>query len=407
MLADGSNPPKKAPLLVFSDDWGRHPSSCQHLVARLLRHRQVIWVNTIGSRPPDFSWSTLTRGMEKLRQWFLTRRPVSPDDKEEQTLSPLVLNPKMWPSFRSRFARAVNRRLLLRSVSPAAAALAEPPIAITTLPLTADLVGLLPAARWVYYCVDDFSVWPGLDGRTLQSMEAELVAKVDVAVAASETLQTHLARLGRPAQLLTHGVDLEFWRAAPKPSRNPDWWEDIQSLPGPLMIFWGVIDRRLDVSFVQKLAETLEKGTILFVGPRDNPDPALFAIPRVQFRPALPFDELPLLAARTEVFLAPYADLPVTRAMQPLKLKEYLATGKPVVVRKLPATEPWADCADVVGTAAEFAAAVTARLASGVPAEQREARRRLEAESWDAKAAQFEQWIDAARQPPFQLDRPE
>ena len=80
--------------------------------------------------------------------------------------------------------------------------------------------------------------------------------------------------------------------------------------------------------------------------------------------------------------------------MQPLKLKEYLATGKPAVVRRLPATEPWADCADVVDTAEEFAAAILERLRTGLPDDQRGARQRLDGESWAAKAAQFERWVE-------------
>ena len=94
------------------------------------------------------------------------------------------------------------------------------------------------------------------------------------------------------------------------------------------------------------------------------------------------------------MLVAPYADLPVTRAMQPLKLKEYLATEKPVVVRKLPATESWADCCDVVETPEAFANAVLERLQTGLPEEQRRARERLKGESWAAKAAQFEEWVD-------------
>ena len=54
-------------ILIFSDDWGRHPSSCQHLARRLLRRHRVLWVNTIGMRAlssvPDRS-----RGFE-VRQW--------------------------------------------------------------------------------------------------------------------------------------------------------------------------------------------------------------------------------------------------------------------------------------------------------------------------------------------------
>ena len=90
----------------------------------------------------------------------------------------------MWPSFRSRFGRGLNRRLLTRALAPVAEALPAPPVVITTLPLVADLVGSFRARRWVYYCVDDFSVWPGLDGRTMRNMEVKLVAEVDAAIAA-------------------------------------------------------------------------------------------------------------------------------------------------------------------------------------------------------------------------------
>jgi glycosyltransferase involved in cell wall biosynthesis len=297
----------------------------------------------------------------------------------------------MWPSFRSRFGRSLNRRLLTRALRPATET-GPAPVIITTLPLVADLVGQVRATRWVYYCVDDFSVWPGLDGKTLQRMEVELVAKVNVAVAVSETLQSHLAKLGKPSHLLTHGVDLDFWRSA-VPSDTPPSLRGLESSPGPLVVFWGVIDRRMDVSFVRRLAESLTEGTVLLVGPQDNPDPELLQLPRVRTYPAVPYADLPALAARTAVFVAPYADLPVTRAMQPLKLKEYIATGKPVVVRALPATTPWADCADVVGTADEFASAVLARLRSGVPDEQRHVRKRLEDENWAAKATQFARWV--------------
>jgi glycosyltransferase involved in cell wall biosynthesis len=269
------------------------------------------------------------------------------------------------------------------------------PVVVTTLPLVADLVGRFRAARWVYYCVDDFSVWPGLDGRTMRDMEAELVAKVDVAIAVSETLRTHLAKLGKSSHLLTHGVDLDFWRA-PVPADTPQALRELDSLPKPLVVYWGVIDRRTDLAFVKALSDAMPDGTILFVGPVDAPDPELLRLPRVRALPALPLADLPALAARAGVLIAPYADLPVTRAMQPLKLKEYIATGKPVAVRRLPATAEWADCVDVVESPEAFANAVLARLREGVPAEQRQARARLESESWSAKAEQFERWVGGA-----------
>ena len=128
-----------------------------------------------------------------------------------------------------------------------------------------------------------------------------------------------------------------------------------------------MIDRRIDLPFLRRLGESMKSGCIALVGPRDNPDPQTRpASPRAAL-PSRPSRGSPGARRRAAVLIAPYADLPVTRAMQPLKLKEYLATGKPVVVRKLPATAEWADCCDVVETPEEFADAVLKRLESGVP----------------------------------------
>ncbi len=269
--------------------------------------------------------------------------------------------------------------------------LAEPPIAITTLPLVADLVGCLPVKRWVYYCVDDFSAWPDYDGETMLQMESELVPKMDRVIAVSDTLVKHTATFGKSATLLTHGVDLDVWQVAPDSSNLPD---ELQGLEPPFIVFWGVLDRRMDTKYVAHLAQQLKTGTIIFFGPHENPDPNLLQLPRVVTRPPVAFSRLPSIASAASVLIMPYADLPVTRAMQPLKLKEYLATGRPAVVRTLPATSSWNDACDVCDTPEQFSRAVVERIESGLPDFQRAAREHLISESWQQKAIQFQKWID-------------
>ena len=66
-----------------------------------------------------------------------------------------------------------------------------------------------------------------------------------------------------------------------------------------------------------------------------------------------------ILAREAAVLIMPYADLPVTRAMQPLKLKEYLATEKPVVALDLPSVKPWSDCLDAATTDRELEQALS------------------------------------------------
>lgn len=371
--------------LIFADDWGRHPSSCQHLARHLLARRRVVWVNTIGTRPPRLDRATLARGLEKLRHW--TGRAEAADPGAEPP-GLRVLSPKMWPWFRSAPDRRLNRALLVRQLTPLLRSLPAPPIAVTTLPIVADLVGALPVARWVYYCVDDFGQWPGLDGATLARMERDLVTRADVLIAAGVALQERLARAGRRAHLLTHGVDLDHWVAGAGGVRLPQ----LDGLSRPLVVFWGLVDRRMDLAYLERLAAELPDGTILLVGPESDPDPALGRLDRVARHPAMPYDQLPALAREAAVLIMPYADLPVTRAMQPLKLAEYLATGRPVVVRDLLSTRPWADALDLTDSPETFARAVRLRLQTGLPAGQEAARSRLAGEGWAEKTRAFERW---------------
>lgn len=390
--------PRAPSLLVFSDDWGRHPSSCQHLVRELLPLHRVCWVNTIGTRTPKLDRETLSRATEKLRQW--RRRPPPSATSQhaattEAAVAPRVVNPRMWPWFTRSLDRRLNRTLLEAQLRKAIAELPPPVVAVTTLPITADLVGRLPVEGWVYYCVDDFREWPGLDGRTLGAMEEDLVEKVDEVLVVSETLRTRMTHLGRTSTLLTHGCDLQKWRGAHSQAAI-DSLSNRATPPDAPILFWGVVDRRTDVTFVRRLSESIDGRRIVFVGPKQDPDPALFTLKNVEYRPAVPLDDLPRMAAQAAVLAMPYIDSAVTRAMQPLKLKEYLATGKPVVVRALPSTCVWADCLDETRTPEEFARAVCERVATGLPESQRIARERLANESWDAKAEIFKGRIEAA-----------
>lgn len=373
-------------LVVFSDDWGRHPSSCQHLVRLLLPRYRTWWFNTIGTRRPRADLLTLRRGLGKIGGWLQSARapvPVSGDN-------PVVVDPVMWPSFASWAGRRVNARLLRRAVGEAV----ESPggkIGVTTLPIVADLVGTVRLARWIYYCVDDLAAWPGLDRSSLQAMEEKLVERVDAVVAVSEHLVERMATLGREATLLTHGVDLDFWGAS-----GGELPAAVAELEPPRVVFWGVVDRRLAADWIETLAASMDAGSVVLIGPPNNPDPKLSELERVVQTGPLPMESLPAVAAAAGALVMPYAEMEATRAIQPLKLKEYLATGLPVVVSDLPACREWSDACDVVDSAELFAWRVLTLLDEGVSDAQHEARQPLADEGWDRKIELFEHVLTGA-----------
>lgn len=403
-------------LVVFSDDWGRHPSSCQHLVGHLLTRYPVLWVNTIGTRRPRLSREDFGKALGRLRTWLGMGRGARPNRRAtpggaassaDRPTHLTVVSPPMYPGFRRPWQRRLNAASVAGCVNRALGQreAGEKRVAITTIPTTADLVGRLDVDAWVYYAVDDFSVWPGLDSQTLDAMERTLAGRVDAAAAVSKTIQDRLAPMGCRAERLTHGIEPEFWSTVTETQRQTQArWLAAAIRPGdqaseqtsrPVLLFWGVVDRRLDTALCRQLAD--EVGDLVLVGPCQSPDTELTRHPHIHFPGPRPLDVLPALAAAADVLVMPYADLPVTRAIQPLKLKEYLATGRPAVMRDLPATRAWTDTADVAADLPAFVDAVRRRVVVGVDTTQREARlQRLPGESWARKAAQLDALIHRA-----------
>ncbi|XAM00259.1 hypothetical protein OT109_02500 [Phycisphaeraceae bacterium D3-23] len=406
------SPAEPTQLIVFADDWGRHPSSAQHLVRELLPGHPTLWVNTVGTRTPGLNRADLGRACGVLKRWLGgagagagRAGPALPDGLR-------VVAPRMYPGFRRGWQRRFNARQVSGAVRRGLGMTgpkhvgghprALDRVVVTTLPITADLVGKLGADRWVYYCVDDYSQWPGTDHAVMDAMERELVAKVDAVVCVSETLRGRVASMGRgDSTLLTHGVDVEMWQTPAVDSRVSKRW------PGddkPVALFWGLIDERLDLVWLDALLAGCPSYLVL-AGPRqiefaNSPgslgDVSFSVIEQVYLGPIAQRD-LAAHAALAQVLVMPYVDAPVTRAMQPLKLKEYLATMKPVVVRDLPATREWADCCDLASSAEQFALLVRERAQTGAPASQLEARRRrLPGESWAGKAQELAAVIHGA-----------
>jgi glycosyltransferase involved in cell wall biosynthesis len=372
-------------LVIFSDDWGRHPSSAQHLARHLLADYDIDWVNTMGTRRPTLSFADVRRGFEKIGDWLRAARAAAPDGEVTALPPGLRLHaPLHWPGFGSKWERSLNRSLLMRALAPV---FGDPPpkAVITTVPITADLAAATPHLNWIYYCVDDLASWPGLDATTLRAMELDLLAHVRMIVAVSEHLaKTHKDKA--PLHLLTHGVELDHWQSVRRrPLRAAG--------EKPVALFWGLADARLDVDICLALAEACD---LVMVGPQAaDLDLRLKDHPRITWRGAVSFAQLPREAEQADVLVMPYADLPVTRAMQPLKLKEYLATGLPTIVTPLPATKEWADALDVASRSADFVTRVRERAIAALPEAQRQARLRLTRESWAAKARQLKQWIEA------------
>jgi glycosyltransferase involved in cell wall biosynthesis len=86
------------------------------------------------------------------------------------------------------------------------------------------------------------------------------------------------------------------------------------------------------------------------------------------------------------VALLPVQQNPWTEAVNPLKLKEYLALGKPIVSRPFPELAKYSDVVYEANTPAEFAQCIEKAIGEDNAERVAQRRKRVEAASWDSKA---------------------
>ena len=359
------------------------PSSTQHLISRLARDRRVLWVNSIGLRRPRLDARDLGRIWRKA--WaILGGSRGAPGPAAEPPPFP-VLAPHALPLPGNPLARAFNRRVLGRQVGRTATALGiAQPVLWISLPTAVDVVGTLAEHAVVYYCGDDFGALAGVDHAPVLSLERELVERADLVLTASE----RLARRFPPGKtrLLPHGVDFERFATPVAPA--PD-----LPAPGPVAGFYGSLADWLDTGLLAGVARRLPDWTFLLIGEAKTDLSALAGLPNVILAGPRPHEELPAYVQHWTVSLLPFRDNDQIRASNPLKLREYLAAGRPLVGTDFPALDGYRDLVRVAAGADGFAAALEAARLE--PAERGiERRARVAGESWEARAAEAAALID-------------
>jgi glycosyltransferase involved in cell wall biosynthesis len=288
-----------------------------------------------------------------------------------------------WPA--SRVAFALNRRLLKRQLDREMAARAmHRPILWTSLPSALPIVGAIGERAIVYYCCDDFGSLVGVDHQPVMAMERELVARADIVLAASEVLADRFP--AAKTHLIAHGTDLDHFtqpaeRATDLPSGD--------KVAG----FYGSLDARLDYEMLLATARQLPDWSFVLIGPERTDLSSLRRQANIHILGARPYRDLPRYVQHWQVSMILYRYDAQVHAGNPLKLREYLAAGTPIVSISVPSLKPYAELLSITASPADFAAAVVA--AGGDAARNNERRLSVAGDGWDARADEIARRLDA------------
>jgi glycosyltransferase involved in cell wall biosynthesis len=251
------------------------------------------------------------------------------------------------------------------------------------VPHPAFLANAFDETAVVYYCIDDYAALPDVDARAVAEMDAHLTSRADqVFVASSRMLEAK--RPLQPATMLApHGVDVALFRTAADPQLPIA--PAAQRLKGPVVGFYGLIEEWIDLDLIADLAERRPHWTFLMIGRLAVEPGRLRHRLNVVFVGPQPYRSLPTWAKAFDVAIIPYRMTRQVVNAAPLKLREYLATGKPIVAVPAPEIERFGDLVRIARGPDEFVGAIEDALVSDTEAERARRMAATATMTWDAR----------------------
>jgi glycosyltransferase involved in cell wall biosynthesis len=374
-------------IICFSNDWDGDPLSKKHIMTRLARKNRVLWVNSIGNRRPTLSLHDLRRVWKKVGDSARGSRSGEPNITVH---SPLVL-----PFYGSRAARWFSRRQLRSGLLRVCRRLKfRDVITWTFAPSSADVAGTLGEEIVLYHCVDEFSEFDGVDRDALLEMERRLLAKAHLVVVSSSHLYESKSRHNPETHLVTHGVDTEHFRRACDPGAVVP--GEVARLPRPVVGFFGLIAHWVDLRLIRHLATARPEWSFVLIGKTVADCGGLNRLANVHFLGRRMYSDLPSYCKGFDAAIVPFEVNELTLAANPLKLREYLAAGLPVVSTALPEAEKFSRLVRIARTYDEFLRHLDAVMAEGRTGPRLEASRSMEPESWDEKVEALSRLVSEA-----------
>jgi glycosyltransferase involved in cell wall biosynthesis len=365
-------------ICLGGEDWWYHNRGHFdfQVMRRLARDWPVLFVNSLGVRLPTPGASahdrrlfahriarklqSFGRGLVHVEHKFSVLSPLSVPGAAGQRLTAWALGPQI-----KRAARSLG--------------MTRPLVWVHCPSGVACLDALNPVAT-VLQRTDRFEAFPEGNRGVLTRQIAELKRRADLVVYCNPELLAEETGTVRCQLLVDHGVDYQRFADAGDHPLVP---ADVAGIAGPRVGFIGGIDAHtFDPDLFRSIAQSLPSINFVMVGGCSLP-PGWCMLLNVHLLGRRPYDEIAQYMAAMDALIMPWNRSDWIRACNPIKLKEYLAVGRPVVTTDFPALAPWRRGAVVADDAASFAAALQHVLSA--PHDATAQRQLVHGESWDAK----------------------
>jgi glycosyltransferase involved in cell wall biosynthesis len=368
------------------DWWYHHPHSKAHLMRKFARAgNKVIFINSISMGLPGLAHKDL---IPRIKRKLGSYSKLARQTDEGIT----VVSPASLPFFGTAAARSINRRLIGAQIKRLAQSRGlTKPILWIAIPTAADMIGTLDESAVVYHVSDKYdanTMDHATDPALIRSLHVRAIDAADLIFYSGRKLFTESKRGCERSYLLEQGVDYDHWRHVGK--GDIDVAPEIAKIPRPRLGYFGAIEPWLvDQELIRRALRERPEWQWIFIGNKSR-GLDIEELPNVHFLPAVPYADLPAYAAGFDVCVLPWeTEQSFTSYGSAIKVREYLATGKPVVISPLPEYEPMRDVLRIARTRDDFITLVDEALHDTDPANAARRQAAVAEGTWDVRA----EWV--------------
>jgi glycosyltransferase involved in cell wall biosynthesis len=317
-------------IYVCEGDWsferGGHMSS---FFPRLLEENRILYIDLPTSS--QIFYKSPKTGISRLGKWLQGLEELRSDF---YSYSPFPVVPL---GDRSSISNKINALILAPFFKGVANELGfRRPVLIFQRFNSAELIGLWNEKVSCYLCVDDYSFRadPNVRDTDMIATEKKLLERVDVVFTTSHLLYEDKKKTNSHTHLLPNAADSQYFSRALLPETPVP--EDVGRLDGPILGLVGTTPGRIDFDLLKFLAEKEPKWQIVLIGYLHSPElERLTSLKNVHFLGWREYSQIPSYLKAFDVCLIPFKVNKQTHTMNPYKLYEYVAAGKPVVTTDL------------------------------------------------------------------------
>ncbi len=334
--------------------------NCHHIAARLSAEHRVLFVESIGARKPSLSSRRdLGKMVRRLHSAVRGTRRCS------QNLT--VLSPLLIPGLENAAINKLNARLLGFQIGKATADWPHAsPIALWAFtPAFGPAAARMSPALRIYQCVDEHAAYPGAP-ECMDSLEEALIMQSDVILTTSRPLFESRRATHPNVVCLPNVADTDLFELVRDGSlRVP---QDLIGIRRPIIGFVGNISGfKIDPMLLRRVADINPDKSFVLIGDVGLGESAtslkpLDAVPNIHLLGPRHYKDLPRYIKGFDVCMIPFVVNGVTAKCLPMKLFEYMASGKPIVATATPPLLEYADQCYLARDHEEFSSAVQRAL---------------------------------------------